>query len=132
MKTRFVFQLLTFGLVVLMLSSVITAIAATNTIPSTRLDNQTNSVTPNDVKPSFCISLDLENIVSGSGVITGTNGNDLILGSAGDDIINGLAGTDCILGGSGNDSIHGGDENDICNGGGNAGDTFEMCETAIP
>lgn len=132
MKTRFAFQLMAFGLVVLMISSVITAIAATNTIPSTRLDSQANSVTPNDVKPSFCASLDLQNIVSGSGVITGTNGNDLILGSTSDDTINGLSGTDCILGGSGNDSIYGDDDNDVCRGGGNAGDTFETCETTIP
>lgn len=132
MKTRFAFQFMAFGLVILIISSVITAIAATNTIPSTRLDNRTNAIIPNDVKPSSCMSLDLQNIISGSGTITGTNGNDLILGSASDDTINGLAGNDCILGGSGSDSISGDDGNDICNGGGNAGDIFVTCETSIP
>jgi Ca2+-binding RTX toxin-like protein len=132
MKIRFTFQLMLFGLTLLILVSVITAIAATNTVPSTRLDSQTKSITSNDVKPSSCASLDLRNIVSGSGTITGTAQNDLILGSAGDDSIDGLGGNDCILGGDGNDTIQGGDGNDICNGGGSAGDTFADCEIVIP
>lgn len=132
MKTRFVLQLLFFGLVVLVISSVITAIAATNTIPATRLDNQTSSITPNDVKPPSCITLDLQDIISGSGIITGTEGNDLILGSAGNDTINGLGGTDCILSGGGDDTISGGSNNDICNSGGDAEDSFDSCEITIP
>ena len=132
MRIRFTFQLMLFGLMLLVLVSVITAIAAANTIPPTRLDSQTKLITSNDVKPPSCASLDLRNIVSGSGTITGTNGNDLILGSAGDDTISGLGGDDCILGGDGNDRISGGDGNDICNGGGSAGDSFDTCETVIP
>jgi len=132
MKIRFTFQLMLFGLTMLILISVVTVIAATNTVPSTRLDNQTKSITSNNVKPSSCASLDLRNIVSGSGTITGTSGNDLILGSAGDDTIDGLGGDDCILGGDGNDTINGGDGNDICNGGGSAGDSFTNCEAVIP
>jgi Ca2+-binding RTX toxin-like protein len=121
-----------FGLFLLVLISVVTAIAATNTVPPTRLGNQTKSITSNDVKPASCASLDLRNIVSGSGVITGTAGNDLILGSPGNDIINGMGGDDCIIGGSGNDIIDGGDGNDICNGGGSPGDIFRNCEVVIP
>ncbi len=132
MKIRFMFQLVIFGLVTLVLISVITAVAAANTVPSTRLGNQTKSVTPNNLKPSFCGSLDLQNVVSGSGSITGTNGNDLILGSSGDDTIDGLDGNDCILGGTGNDTISGSNGNDVCNEGGDAGDTFATCETTIP
>lgn len=132
MRIRFTFQLLLFGLIMLVLISVVTAIAATNTVPPTRLDNETKSITSNDLKPSSCASLDLRNIISGSGTITGTSGNDLILGSSGDDTISGLGGDDCILGGNGNDTISGGDGNDICNGGGSAGDAFDTCETVIP
>lgn len=132
MRIRFTFQLLLFGLIMLVLISVVTAIAATNTVPPTRLDNEIKSITSNDLKPSSCVSLDLRNIISGSGTITGTSGNDLILGSPGDDTISGLGGDDCILGGNGNDTISGGDGNDICNGGGSAGDTFTACEAVIP
>jgi len=132
MRIRFTFQLMLFGLIMLVLISVVTAIAATNTVPSTRLDNQVESITSNDLKPYSCASLDLRNIVSGSGTITGTSENDLILGSSGDDIITGLAGDDCILGGDGIDTISGGDGNDICNGGGTVGDSFDTCETVIP
>ena len=132
MKIRFTFQLLLVGLFLLVLVSVVTAIAATNTIPPTRIENQIKSISSNDIKPSSCASLDLRNIVSGSGVITGTPGNDLILGGSGDDTIKGLGGDDCIIGGGGNDTIDGGDGNDICNGGGSPGDSFTSCETVIP
>lgn len=132
MKIHFIVQLTLFGLVALVLISVSSAIAATNTVPTTWLDNQTKSVTPNDVKPFFCASLNLQNIITGSGTINGTNGNDLILGSAADDTINASGGTDCILGGGGNDTINGDNGNDVCSGGGNAGDTFATCETTIP
>ena len=132
MKIRFTFQFILLGLALLMLVSVVTAIAATNTVPPTRLASQTQSISYNDLKPSSCASLDLRNIISGSGTITGTNGNDLILGGSGDDVIHGLGGDDCILGGGGNDTISGGDGNDVCNGGGNLGDTFDTCESIIP
>ena len=132
MRIRFAFQLMLLGLTLLVLVSVITAIAATNTIPPTRLGNQTRSISSNDLRPASCASLDLRNIISGSGSITGTNGNDLILGSPGDDVIHGLGGDDCILGGGGNDTISGGDGTDVCNGGGNPGDSFDACEAIIP
>jgi len=132
MRIRFTFQLMLVGIFLLLLVSVVTAIAATNTVPPTRLGNQTRSISSNDIKPSSCASLDLRNIVSGSGAITGTDGNDLILGSPGNDIIHGLGGNDCILSGGGNDTIDGGDGNDICNGGGSPGDIFISCETEIP
>jgi len=132
MKIHLLFQFILFGIIALVLISVSTVIAATNTVPNTRLDSQTKSITSNDVKPFFCASLNVQNIITGSGTITGTNGNDLILGSATDDTIDGLGGTDCILGGSGNDTISGDAGNDVCSGGGNAGDTFATCETTIP
>jgi Ca2+-binding RTX toxin-like protein len=132
MKIHFIFQLVIFGLVMMVLIGISTAIAATNTVPSTRLDNQIKTITANDVKPFFCASLNLQNIIVGSGIITGTSGNDLILGSTNNDTINGQDGTDCILGGGGGDTISGENGSDVCDGGGNAGDIFATCETIIP
>jgi Ca2+-binding RTX toxin-like protein len=119
--------LLPVGLVALLLFSSVTAIAATNTIPATRLDAATSSVEINDLKPLACGGLFLTNLVTGSGTLTGSEGNDLILGGSGADMVDGLGGNDCILAGGGDDSIFGGGGTDICLGGpGN--DIFETCE----
>ena len=123
-------QLLTFGFAALIVFSVGTAVAATNTVPATRADVSASAVTVNDLKPAACAEIDLTNLVTGSGTITGTSGNDLIIGSSGADTIDGLGGNDCIVGGGGDDIITGGDGNDVCIGGpGN--DTFTTCETEI-
>lgn len=123
-------QLLTFGLVALILFTSVTAVAATNTIPVTRLDHAVSSVNINSLKPSTCSGLILTNLVSGSGTLTGTEGNDLILASSGVDIIDGLGGDDCILGGGGDDSINGGSGTDVCLGGAGL-DMFAACEGEI-
>ena len=108
MKFSILFRYMTFGLITMLLFSVVTAIAATNTVPSTRLAAYGNSIGINDIKPSACTTIFLTNQVSGTGLITGTEGNDLILGSSGSDTIDGLGGDDCILGGGGIDSCTGG------------------------
>ena len=113
MKFSIPFRFMTFCLITMILFSVVTAIAATNTIPSTRLTAYGNSISINDIKPSACATIFLTNRVSGSGLITGTEGNDLILGSSGADTIDGLGGNDCILGGGGIDSCIGGIGTDI-------------------
>lgn len=104
-----------------------TAVAATNTIPSTRIDTQAISFNINHLKPSACAGLSLAITISGSGTITGTAGNDLILGSPGTDTMDGLGGNDCLVGGGGDDVLTGGEGTDVCLGGpGN--DTFIDCE----
>ena len=128
MKNRF--RLLAFGALALILFSVVTAIAATNTVPPTRLDHSSVSVGLNDIRPASCAGISLANLVTGSGVITGTSGNDLILASPAADAIDGLGGDDCILGGGGDDSITGGDGADICIGGPD-NDSFATCEGEI-
>ncbi len=128
MKNRF--RLLAFGTLVLILFSVVTAIAATNTVPPTRLDHYSVSVGLNDISPVSCAGISLANLVTGSGVITGTSGNDLILASPAADAIDGLGGDDCILGGGGDDIITGGDGADICLGG-PENDSFTTCEGEI-
>jgi hypothetical protein len=67
-----------------------------------------NPITPNDLKPSECAGLDLNNLVSGSGSFEGTAANDLIAGSATTDGIDSLEGDDCVVGGDGDDLLDGG------------------------
>jgi len=130
MKIPVPIQLFAMVLFTLILVSVITAVAATNNVPSTRATSQTFPITANDLKPPACAGLNLTNIVSGTLLITGTSGNDLILGGPLPDVINGMGGDDCILGGGGIDVIDGGDGTDVCIGGPLL-DTFSNCETTI-
>ena len=97
----------------LLIAGAVAAYAATNTVPSTRLDLDNLNITANDLKPSACASLNLSNIVSGSGTLNGSNGNDLILASAGNDTLNGRAGADCLVAGSGADTLDGGAGGDV-------------------
>jgi Ca2+-binding RTX toxin-like protein len=108
------------------------AIAAGNTVSSSRLDEQNTALTANNKKPAACSALTLTSIVqcptSGGGICTGTKNSELILGTVGVDIITGKGGTDCILGGDNNDTINGNAGGDICIGG-PGHDTFNKCET---
>lgn len=127
MKVRFPLRFLLFGLATLIIITSMTAVAATNTIPSTRIDTQAISFNINHLKPSACAGMSLTSLIIASGTSAGTEGNDLILGGPGADTIDGLGGYDCILGGGGDDIITGGDGTDVCLGGpGN--DTFIDCE----
>lgn len=128
------------------LLSVVGAMAASNTIPLTRLDQDIKTITANDLKPSECSSLNLTNIVVGG---SGTNANDLILGTASGDNLRGGDGDDCILGGGGddrldgqkgndillgqdgNDSLQGSQDTDICDGGAGTDSGHPSCETEI-
>ena len=125
MKTFF--HALWAGLLLLTIFSVVTAIAATNAVPSTASDHHTFSVGPNDLKPHQCNGINLTNLVVGAGAISGTSGNDLILGSSLPDIIDGAGGDDCILGGGGIDMLTGNTGSDVCLGGPEL-DGFVTCE----
>jgi Ca2+-binding RTX toxin-like protein len=129
-KRRSPLRYLIYGLLALIILTSLTAVAATNTIPSTRLAAKVISFNINHLKPSVCSGISVATLITGTGTITGTAGNDLILGSYGDDVIDGLGGDDCILGGGGDDIIYGGDGNDVCIGG-TGTDTFTDCETEI-
>ena len=120
-------KLFAFGLIGMILISIVSAFAAGITMPYSNVDQRSISVTAEDLKPAACGGLYLTNIISGSGVITGTSANDLIIGSAGVDTIDGLGGDDCILGSQGDDLITGNDGNDICIGGPGT-DIFTTCE----
>jgi Ca2+-binding RTX toxin-like protein len=152
MNTRFLSRLAIFALIVLVLTSVLTAAAAANVVPVTRADDlNLGARTADQLKPPEC-TMALTNIVScpATGTCTGTGSNDLILDTSAGHTINAGAGADCVLGGGGNDTINGqggndillgGDGNDTLNGGagtdicygGPGTDTFNSnCETQIP
>ena len=128
MRIPSLLRLVFFGMLALILVSVISAFAAGINVPASNVGQRSVSVQAEDIKPPACESLYLTNIVSGSGTVTGTTANDLIIGSAGADTIDGLGGDDCILGGDGDDQITGGDGNDVCIGSGGT-DSFTDCES---
>ncbi len=130
MLKRFLYRMALFGLLVLILTSLVSAVAASNSVPGSRAGRTVLTIDANALKPPECASMNLTNIVTGSGNIDGTKHNDLILGSPGVDTITGKGGTDCILGGGGNDDITGSNGGDVCIGGPGT-DTFSKCERSI-
>jgi Ca2+-binding RTX toxin-like protein len=139
------------GVAVVVIITVLSAVAAANTIPVTRADKVSIGITADTVKPDQCSGITLTNIVDIGAGESGTSANDLILGTdKADKEIRGGAGDDCILGGKGNErqkigkdwvaGLYGEDGNDVLIGGpgnkdvcdGGAGtDTFYSCETEI-
>jgi Ca2+-binding RTX toxin-like protein len=117
------------GLITLILVSALAAFAAGMSIDPSTIDKISIPVSGDDLKPPAC-TMNLTNIVRGTGTITGTEGNDLILGSSSVDTIDGLGGDDCILGDNNDDLITGGDGIDVCIGG-PGDDIFVTCETVI-
>lgn len=130
MTPRKILHIASIMLAMLILTSVVSALAATNTVPVTRLTNQAFAITANTLKPPQCAALNLTAIIIGTNS-KGTNANELILGTPGADNLGGGGGSDCILGGGGDDVLNGGKGNgDVCIGGpGN--DTFKGCDTEI-
>lgn len=122
------------GFLLLVVGSLVSMMAAANSVPATSADRDTESITANDLKPAACSSLNLTNVTSSS---SGTSSNDLILGGGGSDTIDGGGGSDCIVGGGGDDVLSGGDGDDVLIGGsgtdtcsGDAGtDSFDSCES---
>lgn len=118
-------------LVVLMLLSVVSAFAANNIVPSTRLTDQAQAITANALKPASCSAINLTRIVvCTGGNCDGSGQNELILGTPNGERIRGRGGDDCILGGGGNDDLIGNNKSDVCIGGPGS-DTFTTCETSI-
>jgi Ca2+-binding RTX toxin-like protein len=109
MNTRMLPRLAVFGLALLLIGSITSAFAATNSVPATRLDDDSLAIDANAIKPAACASLNLTNIAYG----TGTAANDLVLGTAGGDNLSGDDGDDCLVGGGGDDMLDGKKGNDI-------------------
>lgn len=100
-------------------------VAATNTVPPTRLDNvQVRSYVSNeplkaqDFAPPQCapIRSSLVRIVY-MGVNSPGNQSELVLGRPQGEPINAGGGNDCVLGGGGNDTLSGGVGTDVLIGG---------------
>jgi len=109
--------------------SMMSAMAAANTVPPSGLADIRRSITPDDLKPPQCAAIHVTNLIVGTGVFTGTAGNDLILGGPGADTIYGGSGDDCILGGGGDDQLYGGAGTDVCIGGGGSDILDPSCES---
>ena len=114
------------ALVALLAVTMVTAMAAANAVPTSKLDDITRPITPNDLKPPECASITLTAKIASNGNITGTSAAELIVGGPAAQTINGQGGADCILGGAGDDSINGGGGSDVCIGGPGT-DTFNSC-----
>jgi len=118
-------------LITLILVSVGSAVAATNTVPASRLDQVTSAINANALKPASCSAVALTSVViCTGGNCDGTSASELVLGTSAGERIRGRGGTDCIVGGGGDDQLVGNGASDVCIGGpGN--DTFTTCETQI-
>ena len=111
------YQLLIIGMLVIIVSSTFSVLAASNTVPVSYAMDTTISIDQSQFIPPQCAGMQFDNVIYGSGNINGTSGNDLIFGSPGDDIIRGGMGDDCIVGGGGNDTLRGQNGDDVLIGG---------------
>jgi len=131
MSMRMLYRFVVLGLVALVLASVMSAMAATNTVPKSGLAMVERSVTANDLKPAACDGLSLSNVIAATGAISGTAQSELILGGPGADTISGEGGNDCILGGGGSDHLYGDSGTDVCIGGAGSDILDDSCETRV-
>jgi Ca2+-binding RTX toxin-like protein len=127
-------RLIPFMLACLVLASVVTAVAASNTVPVTHLGDQRDAVDANALKPPECAALNLTSIVvcpRTGGNCDGTDASDLIIGSPYADNITANKGDDCLVGGGGDDFLKGEQNTDVCIGGPGNDSFHPSCETQI-
>jgi len=103
MNMRVISWLAGFALFILLVSSILTASAASNTVPPSRLTDQTNPITVNDIKPPQCAAFTLTSILvcGSSPTCNGDKSAELIIGLATTNKINGHVGQNCCIGVSG-------------------------------
>lgn len=105
------------GMLLLVMLSMGSALAAANTVPVSGASEENAAVTVEQLAPPECAGITLQNLVIGSTRVRGSGANDLILGSAGNDDLTGRNGSDCLVGGAGNDTLSGGQRDDVLIGG---------------
>lgn len=107
----------------------ISALAATNTVPGSNAEQDVSPITVDQLKPNpDCNGITVSVLVVG---VNGGTPNELIVGSAAGESFRGFNGDDCIVGGGGNDTLRGDGGTDVCIGGPGT-DTFHAtCETQI-
>jgi Ca2+-binding RTX toxin-like protein len=107
-------------LLALITMGVVSALAAGNIVPVTRLMDQSRGIIASELAPPECNSIraTLETvIVCSGGNCSGSNANELMLGTPGSDVIDGKNGDDCIVGGGSDDTLTGDNGNDVLVGG---------------
>jgi Ca2+-binding RTX toxin-like protein len=108
----------------------ISALAATNSVPASNAERDVSTVTANQLKPAACSGVTVTAVVTGGG--SGGGASELVLGTAGvDNPLRGMNGNDCILGGGGNDLLRGDGGTDVCIGGHGTDSFHATCETQI-
>jgi hypothetical protein len=139
MIQRNILRVVVIVLSALIIISLVSAYAASMTMPVPRLTDQTSVITANSLKPPACSAILLTEIIYCPNVpntideCVGTDDNELIIGSTAVDDIQGGKGNDCIIGGDGNDKIRGEQGADVCIGGpGNDDTSHPSCEREEP
>jgi Ca2+-binding RTX toxin-like protein len=120
-------------LLVLIIAISLSALAASNTVASSRIGQVVRPILISDIRPPACAGLNLTNIIycTGTARCNGTNKGDLILGDSGRNDISGKNGGDCIIAGGGNDSVNGANGQDVCIEGPGT-DTYASCTVVNP
>jgi hypothetical protein len=99
MKTRLIAWFAGIALLILVLASILTAAAASNTIPPTRLTDQTIPITANAIKPTQCKAFDLSGIfICNKPNCKAPSSNLLVIGVANTNKIDGGGGNSCCVG----------------------------------
>jgi Ca2+-binding RTX toxin-like protein len=110
-----------FCLLLLIIGTSVSALAAANTVPVSYADDITIPIDQNQFYPSICAGITIQNVIyaieNPQPVIQGTEMNDLIFGTDDGEKILGKGGDDCILGNGGNDKLLGMEGNDVLDGG---------------
>jgi hypothetical protein len=99
MNLRLFTRLAVFVLFILVLASILTAAAAANTVPSTRLIDQSQAITANNLKPDQCAALNLTGIfVCTKNTCKAPNPSELVLAGLNTNKIDGGGGESCCVG----------------------------------
>ena len=103
MSKRTLYRLTFLGLIALILASVLTAAAAANIVPVTRLENWSTPITIVDLYP-VCAGMNpmpTVIIICDKNNCKGGNADELLLGGPDTKIIDGNGGNDCCIGSPG-------------------------------
>lgn len=103
------------SLVGLVIATVASAAAASNTVPPSRAGESAHPATLAQFVPRQCAGMPLNRLQIGPG--SGGGGNALILGTPAGGTLSGGGGNDCIVGGANNNSLEGQGGNDVLIGG---------------
>jgi hypothetical protein len=102
MKTRLISWFAGLVLFILVIASILTTAAASNTVPPTRLTDQTIPITANDIKPPQCKALDLGGIFICTKPNCQAPGPDmLVIGTSKTKKLDGGGGESCCVGDAG-------------------------------